>query len=238
VYFQFVQAIKGMGDACRKFDTPVTGGNVSFYNQSPDGPVYPTPTIGMVGLLDRVRDKMTLDFKAAGDAIFLIGKSTGDINSSEYLHKIRKVEFSPAPVFDIEEEFIMQQLIADLIRDKLIESAHDISEGGLFTALLESCFNKMVGVDVVAADYNIRKDAYWFGESQGRVVVSVKSTKLENFKRAVGDHPYEELGYVTAGSVEIDGMNWGHIGDWKEKYDTAIEQLLAGSESESALTPI
>ena len=87
VYYQFVHAIKGMGEACRKFDTPVTGGNVSFYNQNPDGAVYPTPTIGMVGLLENIDDKMTMDFKDEGDIIFLIGKSNDDINSSEYLHK-------------------------------------------------------------------------------------------------------------------------------------------------------
>src|SRR5258708_27370550 len=103
VYYQFVQAIKGMGEACRKFDTPVTGGNVSFYNQNPEGPVYPTPTIGMVGLLDNIKDKMTLDFNEEGDILFLLGISNNDINSSEYLHKIRKVEFSPAPHFEIEE---------------------------------------------------------------------------------------------------------------------------------------
>ena len=93
VYYQFVNALKGMGEACRKFDTPVTGGNVSFYNQGPEGPVYPTPTIGMVGLLDNVNEKMTLDFKAAGDIIFMIGTGSSDINSSEYLHKIHGVEF-------------------------------------------------------------------------------------------------------------------------------------------------
>ena len=85
VYYQFVHAIKGMGEACRKFDTPVTGGNVSFYNQNPDGPVYPTPTIGMVGLLEDINEKMTLDFKEEGDVIYLLGKSTNDINSSQYL---------------------------------------------------------------------------------------------------------------------------------------------------------
>ena len=100
VYYQFVHAIKGMGEACRKFDTPVTGGNVSFYNQNPDGPVYPTPTIGMVGLLEDMNEKMTLDFKEEGDVIYLLGKSTNDINSSEYLHKICGVEFSPAPYFE------------------------------------------------------------------------------------------------------------------------------------------
>ena len=111
VYYQFVHAIKGMGEACRKFDTPVTGGNVSFYNQNPDGPVYPTPTIGMVGLLEDVNNKMTLDFKEEGDVLYLLGQSQNDINCSEYLHKIIGVEFSPAPHFDLEEEFALQQKI-------------------------------------------------------------------------------------------------------------------------------
>ena len=109
VYYQFVHAIKGMGEACRKFDTPVTGGNVSFYNQNPDGAVYPTPTIGMVGLLEDINDKMTMNFKNEDDIIFLIGKSNDDINSSEYLHKVQGVEYSPAPHFDLDEEFALQQ---------------------------------------------------------------------------------------------------------------------------------
>src|SRR4030095_9460825 len=125
VYYQFVYAIKGMSEACKKIDTPVTGGNVSFYNQNPDGAVYPTPTIGMVGLLDSVQRKMTLDFKEEGDVIFLLGNSYNDISSSEYLHKIKKVEMSPAPHFDIEEEFALQQTLARLIADRLVRSAHD-----------------------------------------------------------------------------------------------------------------
>lgn len=235
VYYQFVHAIKGMGEACRKFNTPVTGGNVSFYNQNPDGAIYPTPTIGMVGLLQKVKDKMTLDFKAPGDVIYLIGKSTNDINSSEYLHKIQGIEYSPAPYFDLEEEFVLQEKIMNLIKNRIVESAHDVSEGGLFITLLESCFNRALGVDVVATDYNIRKDAYWFGESQSRVVVSVKPTKIDSFRNIIGDHPHEELGFVTAGAVEIDGMYWGTIENWKTKYDTAIENLLADTASENAL---
>jgi phosphoribosylformylglycinamidine synthase subunit PurL len=238
VYYQFVNAIKGMGEACIKFDTPVTGGNVSFYNQNPDGPVYPTPTIGMVGLLDNVNEKMTMDFKEEGDVIFLIGSSRGDINSSEYLHKIHGVEFSPAPYFNLDEEFALQQKVTELIKNKIIESAHDVSEGGLFTTLIESCFNRSLGVDVVAADINIRKDAYWFGESQSRVVVSVKEENVATFKKILGNHNHEELGIVTGGSIEIDGLNWGFIGEWQEKYDTAIEKLLAGHESQHALTDL
>lgn len=238
VYYQFVHAIKGMGEACRKFDTPVTGGNVSFYNQNPDGPVYPTPTIGMVGLLEDIADKMTLDFKEEGDVIVLIGKSTDDINSSQYLSKICGVELSPAPQFKLEDEFALQQKVSALIKSKLIESAHDVSEGGLFVTLLESAFHRTLGFDVVADNFNIRKDAQWFGERQSRVVVSVKKDKLKELKNALGDHPYEELGVVTSGSVEVDGMEWGTIDEWKEKYDTAIENYLSKEEAGSALSSI
>lgn len=238
VYYQFVQAIKGMGEACRKFDTPVTGGNVSFYNQNPDGPVYPTPTIGMVGLLENIADKMTLDFKEEGDVIVLIGKSSDDINSSQYLNKICGVELSPAPHFELEEEFALQQKVAELIKNNLIESAHDVSEGGLFVTLLESGFCRNLGFDVVAADYNIRKDAQWFGEKQSRVVVTVKAHKFNELKKAMGSHLFEELGIVTSGSVEVDGMEWGEIEEWKEKYDTAIENYLSKEEAGSALGPL
>ncbi len=226
VYYQFVHAIKGMGEACRQFETPVTGGNVSFYNQNPDGPVYPTPTIGMVGLIEDVNNKMTLDFKEEGDVILLIGYSNNDINSSQYLAKICGVELSPAPHFELEEELKLQQKITELISKKLIESAHDVSEGGLFVTLVESAFHRNLGFDVVAADYNVRKDAQWFGEKQSRVVVSVKANKLSEVKVALGNHPFEELGVVTNGSVEVDGMEWGAIETWKEQYDSAIERHL------------
>ncbi|MFI5156536.1 MAG: phosphoribosylformylglycinamidine synthase subunit PurL [Chitinophagales bacterium] len=238
VYFQFVQAIKGMGEACRKFDTPVTGGNVSFYNQSPDGPVYPTPTIGMVGLLERMNDRMTLSFKEEGDLIFLIGESNADINSSEYIHKLQGVEFSPPPHFEIDDEIRVQQKVLELIRKGLVESAHDVSEGGLFIALVESAFSNLLGFDVVASDSDIRKDAYWFGESQSRIIVSVKPERLAEFKKTIGDQHHEEIGFVTSGAVELDGMNWGHIYEWKEKYDSAIDDLLAGTAPDAALSTL
>ncbi len=240
VYFQFVHAIKGMGEACRKFDTPVTGGNVSFYNQSPDGPVYPTPTIGMVGLLNNISEKMTMDFKNPGDLIYLVGESRNDINSSEYLHKIIGEEFSPAPYFDLDEEYNMQQAVHSLIKNKLIASAHDVSEGGLFITLVESGFNRGFGFDTIERAMGIRKDAYWFGEAQGRVVVS---TDKKN-KHAIVDLlqsmnvPFSEIGIVTANEVIVDNENWGRINEWKDKYDNAISNLLKGEEAESALTAI
>ena len=238
VYYQFVNALKGMGEACVKFDTPVTGGNVSFYNQGPDGAVYPTPTIGMVGLLDNVDEKMTLDFKAAGDIIFLIGESGNDINSSEYLHKIHGVEYSPAPAFDLDKEFRLQQKITALIKNKLINTAHDVSEGGLFITLLECCFNRNLGMDVVAADFTIRKDAYWFGEGQSRVVVTVTEANMAAFKKLMADQVYEELGFVTDGSVEVDGMNWGTIDSWKDTYDNAIGNILSAVKADDAIVAL
>lgn len=237
VYYQFVHAIKGMGDACRRFNTPVTGGNVSFYNQNPDGPVYPTPTIGMVGLLDSYRDRMTLGFLEAGDLIYLVGKATNDISSSEYLHKIAGVEYSPAPHFELEEEFQLQASLLQLIRAKQIRSAHDISEGGLFITLLESSFVNGLGF-TIQTDASIRKDAELFGEGQSRVVVSVKPSQKAAFEAMAGNSEFRLLGTVTNGEILIDGENWGVVTEWKNQYDTVIEKLLAGHESEHALSAL
>ncbi len=245
VYFQFVHAIKGMGDACRKFNTPVTGGNVSFYNQNPDGAVYPTPTIGMVGLLEKPEDKMTLSFRQTGDIIILIGTSRNDISSSEYLHKIIGVEFSPAPYFDLEEEYRVQQVVSALIKNKLIQSAHDISEGGLFNALCEKGFFYGLGFAITTRfddlrECGIRPDAYLFGEAQSRVLVSVKPDKLGYVEEALASYgqPYEMVGQVTDGAIWVDSEQWGFIAGWKERYDTSIENLLQGHEGEDALTTL
>ena len=227
VYYQFVKAVTGMGDACKKFNTPVTGGNVSFYNQNPDGPVYPTPTIGMVGILDDFNTRMTLNFKSAGDHIFLVGQQQNDIASSEYLHKLKGVEYSPAPHFNLEEEYAVQSLVSQLIKNKLIQSAHDISEGGLAITLLESGFYSNLGFEVNAIE-GMRKDAFWFGEAQSRVVVSVSSNQLESFKQAAqsANIAITDLGTVTSGNIAVNGNDWGSIAEWKNKYDTAIEKRL------------
>ncbi|OLY91962.1 phosphoribosylformylglycinamidine synthase subunit II [Cnuella takakiae] len=237
VYFQFVNAVKGMGEACRKFDTPVTGGNVSFYNQNPDGPVYPTPTIGMVGLVEDLGKTMSLNFKQEGDVVFLLGSLQNDINSSEYLQKIRGVEFSPAPYFELEEEFALQQKVSELIKAGLLQSAHDLAEGGLIVALLEAGFTNGLGFNVQMVE-GFRKDAYLFGEAQSRVVVSVSAGQVPAFKKALGNLPCYELGTVTASDVIVGGWNWGSILEWKEKYDTAIEKYLAKEEAGGALSMI
>ena len=229
VYFQFVEAVKGMGEACKKFDTPVTGGNVSFYNQNPDGAVYPTPTIGMVGVLDSYENKMTLGFREEGDQIYLLGQSNNDINCSEYLHKICGVEYSPAPHFDLEEEFAVQQAVLKLISEKLIQSAHDISEGGLFITLLESGFVTGYGFEAVQGNSSLRADAFWFGESQSRVVVSVSPSKQHAFETmlAASGIKSELLGKVKGKDVVINGDNWGAIAAWKSPYDEKIGSMMA-----------
>lgn len=244
VYYQFVNAIKGMGEACRKFNTPVTGGNVSFYNQNPDGPVYPTPTIGMVGVVDDLDKKMTLDFKEAGDEIYLIGSWRNDINSSQYLSKIAGVEFSPAPHFELQEEYHLHQVLEGLIENGDIKSAHDISEGGLITTLIEKGFNRGLGFDIISISESgedgsvIRQDAFFFGEGQSRIIVTVEEDKIGSFLRHLGKSKiiHAKLGTVTDGDIKVDNKSWGPISHWKELYDTAIERHLAKAlESEGAL---
>jgi phosphoribosylformylglycinamidine synthase len=167
---------------------------------------------------------MTLDFKNEGDLIFLLGVSRDDIGSSEYVHKILGIEYSPAPYFDLEEEYALQQKVAGLIAKKLVVSAHDVSEGGLFITLAESAFPHGLGFEVSAKAK--RADAYWFGESQSRVVVSVARDKAAAFRTALGGFPAEELGVVTGGGFKVNGANWGRVEEWKEKYDTALEKYM------------
>ena len=234
VYYQFVHALQGMGDACRRFETPVTGGNVSFYNQmQQDGktiPVYPTPTIGMLGVLDDFNNHMTLNFKAAGDTIFLIGSCKNDISSSEYLLRVKGIKHSPAPYFDLDEEVWVQNEIRNLIINQYISSAHDVSEGGLFVTLMESAMPKNLGfsVEKEGNTEGVRADAYWFGESQSRVVVSVSPAQLGGFEAFMKNSksPFSKLGVVTEGGISINGEIWGNIDSWKGVYDDTLGKIM------------
>jgi phosphoribosylformylglycinamidine synthase len=237
VYYQFVHAVKGMGEACRKFDTPVTGGNVSFYNQNPDGPVFPTPTIGMVGLIDDPKEIMSLGFKGEGDALFVIGELQNDINCSEYLHKVLGVAYSPVPYFDLEKEFQLQLKIKELIEEKIISSAHDVSEGGIFITLLESAFENDFGFHITMPNV-IRKDAFLFGEAQSRVMVSVNAVNVKRFQAVMAGFPYTDIGVVSDGEIRVNNQRWGFINEWKEKYNTAIEKALTKEGSLEALVTI
>jgi len=228
VYWQFVGAIKGMKKACEKFETPVTGGNVSFYNQSSDeGPVYPTPTIGMLGLLEKKDNAMTLAFQKEGDLIYLVGKAENDISSSEYLYSYCGVKLSPAPAFDLEDEYQVQQSIKQLIAGKLIQSAHDVADGGLYIALLESAMPKNLGF-AIKTDAAFRKDAYLFGESQSRVVVSVSAEKQQALEATLTNMqvPFTALGQVTTGVCSIDEEIFHPVVEIKPLYDTALEKIM------------
>lgn len=231
VYWQFVEAVKGIGDACRIFETPVTGGNVSFYNQIQKGkqtiPILPTPVIGMLGITSK-DNIMTLAFKQKGDMIYLIGPSKNDINQSQYLIHYHKIKESPAPFFDIKWEAKLQKIILELIRYKLINSAHDVSEGGLFITLLESSLPNHLGFDITT-DSEIRLDAFLFGESQGRVVVSVSEKREPYFldfmiKNKV---PFITLGHVTKGEFRIDDISYGFVYDYENIYINSISKIMS-----------
>lgn len=189
----------------------------------------------MVGLLEDMEQMMTLDFKNEGDIIYLIGRSTDDINSSQYLSRIREVEYSPAPYFDLEEEFALQQKLAALIRDKRVLSVHDVSEGGLFITLCEAGFNRELGFSV-RSKQGIRKDAWLFGEGQSRVVVTVSPDQAANLEKELDGLVFEKLGVVTSGEVIIDQQDWKPITQWKRWYDTSIENYLMKEEASSALS--
>jgi phosphoribosylformylglycinamidine synthase II len=232
-YYQFVHAIKGMGEACRKLGTPVTGGNVSFYNQSVfqdrTEPVYPTPTIGMVGILDDATKQMTFSFKATGDHIYMVGSPYNDINSSEYLRVVHGVQYSHVPHFDLDEECAVQQAVQSLIKNGIIRSAHDVSEGGLFVTLTECAMASGLGFSI-ETDSNFRKDAYLFGESQSRVIVTVDTAHEDELVNYLNGNnvPFSTLGQVQGERLEIDGQDFGPIADWRSLYDNRLGEMMEG----------
>lgn len=226
VYWQFVGAIKGMSAACLKFETPVTGGNVSFYNQSSyEGPVFPTPTIGMIGVLADKSLQTTLNFKNEGDVIYLLGESKNDISSSEYVYSFHKLKNTPAPYFNLDAEHKLQTVISSLISSKLIRSAHDVSDGGLFMNLLESGMVNNLGFEITC-DSSIRKDAFLFGEAQSRAVITVSNTSDVEAELKKLTIPFIKLGVVKGNAIVIDGTNYGLISDFKHSFDTSIETIL------------
>ncbi len=229
VYWQFVEAVQGMGEACKRFSTPVTGGNVSFYNQSSDdGPVFPTPTIGMLGLMDNPDHHMTLNFKNEGDLIYLIGPSTNDIASSEYLYSYLDIKASPAPHFDFETEWRVQESIKTMNRHGWLQSAHDVSDGGLFITLAESAMAANLGFDI-SIDTRHRTDSFLFGESQSRVVISITPDQQQHVVGYLEDSvlPFRHLGTVTKGGFVLDETTIMTVGEAKKLYDNALGRYYA-----------
>jgi phosphoribosylformylglycinamidine synthase subunit PurL len=190
IYWQFKQAIEGMGEACRFFGTPVTGGNVSFYNESPNTAVYPTPTIGMVGLIEGLDKITTSFFKNEGDIIYILGEDYEELGGSEYLKVIHNKVAGDSPQLNLETEKRLQDTILKLIEKKLINSAHDISEGGVICALAECCIindENPVGAEITVP-VKSREDFTLFSESQSRVIVSVSSFKKDEFEKILKEN--------------------------------------------------
>lgn len=217
VYWVFKEAVSGMGDACRKLGTPVTGGNVSFYNENPEGAVFPTPTIGMLGVVDDIVAHTTgISFQKEGDVILLLSPEDwvhkNDINGSEYLDLVHGLTAGDAPHFDLDEEKNIQDVCLSLIRAGLVRSAHDVSDGGLAVCLAESVMaSKGLGirVDLVRSE-GIRTDALLFGEAQSRIVLSVERTMVDRVNRMVENSGAQVtvIGEVTFGPtlLSIDGV--------------------------------
>jgi phosphoribosylformylglycinamidine synthase len=180
IMWQLARAIEGIGEACRALGTPITGGNVSLYNETDGNAIYPTPVIGIVGLLEHADRVVSRRFQAAGDVVLLLGEGRGELGGSEYLKVVHNIVRGLAPAIDLDAERALQTLVVGLAADRLLRSAHDCSDGGLAVTLAESCFDTDgIGADVaidavaVARTTTLNVAAALFGESASRVVVSV-----------------------------------------------------------------
>ena len=247
-FWQLREAVEGVAEACRAFGTPVTGGNVSLYNESPAGVVDPTPTIAMVGLIDDEKHVTTQWFKDEGDVIILIGEIGDEVGGSQFLKICHGRKQGPPPRVDLEHEINVQNAARDLIREGLVKSAHDCSEGGLAVALAECCFNpeKLFGAEInVARASGLRAGAIrkleacatLFNESQSRIVISVAPKNLETTLSILRHRgvPFQHLGKVSGEELRIradsEAFRWS-IADLYDDWFNAIRRAVEG-EAES-----
>jgi phosphoribosylformylglycinamidine synthase len=207
IMWQFVQAVQGIRDACIAFGTPVTGGNVSFYNETDGVAIPPTPTIGMVGLLEKAEHHMTQWFKAEGDVIVLLGRNREELGGSEYLATIHGRTAGTPPWVDLSLEQRLHEVCLAAIAEEILSSAHDTSDGGLAVALAECCVTRPEGplgavIDIEAA---MRPDAFLFGESQSRVIVSLPRRNLARLREIAAAAPFDlqVLGEVRGHRLRI-----------------------------------
>ncbi len=244
VMWQFVLAIEGMKDACEALNVPIVSGNVSFYNETNDLSIYPTPMIGMVGLIEQADLAVTQWFKQAGDVIILLGTTREDLGGTEYLKILHHREQGSPPFLSLETEQAVQACTVALIRLGLVRSAHDCSDGGLAVALAESCISTptgRLGAVVQLPLGRLRRDALFFGESQSRVILSVKPDEAERVLQTAremgvaaskigtvgGDRCVVTLDDVPSGpgakiDVDLDSLfdRWAH----------ALERALTSAE--------
>lgn len=203
-FWQFRECVLGISEACRELDTPVISGNVSFYNETEKDAIYPTPMIGMVGVLDDVEKACTMEFKQEGDTIILLGETKDEIGGSEYLSRIHGLEKGRVPFLNMALEKRTQATLLDAIKNGYIQSAHDLSEGGLAIALAECAINSKIGAKV-NIESDLRKDSILYSESQSRFVITVKSEVVETLKQKLekDEVPYSVLGVVEGEALEV-----------------------------------
>ncbi len=190
IAWQFAEAVRGMGAACRALHTPVTGGNVSLYNETTGKAIFPTPIIGMLGILAHISHATTQTWKAAGDVVALLGETREELGGSEYLKVCHGLLQGRPPMMDLEMEYRVQRCCLEAIQAGLVRSAHDCSDGGLAVALAEACMSnpdRPIGVDVSLAD-PLRPDALLFGESQSRIILSLREADLDRLKAIASHH--------------------------------------------------
>jgi len=234
IYWQFAEAIAGMGEACRFFDTPVTGGNVSFYNESPDRAVYPTPTIGMLGLVEDLSHVTTSYFKNEGDLVYILGEDKEELGGSEYLKVVHKKVEGNSPQIDLPTEKRLQNSVLELIRTKLINSAHDISEGGIVCALAECCIineEQKLGAELIIP-IKSRKDFSYLSETQSRIIVSISKDKKDQFENLIysSKQPFIEIGKVGGLSLKINDDINVLLDEISDLYFNTISRIMTGEK--------
>jgi phosphoribosylformylglycinamidine synthase len=230
VMWQFAQVIQGMRDACTTLNVPVVSGNVSFYNETDGTPIYPTPTIGMVGLIEKVERMMTPWFKAAGDMVVLLGRTREELGGSEYLKWVHGLTRGTPPWIDLKLEQAVQLACLEAIDHNLLSSAHDVSDGGLAVALAECCIvhpERPLGVRIGTHEM-IRGDASLFSESQSRIVVSLKEEKVDRLKEIAARHsvPLQVIGAVGGNRFTIQPLVQLPVDELKTIWSTALAAKL------------
>ncbi|MEK3771616.1 phosphoribosylformylglycinamidine synthase subunit PurL [Paenibacillus sp. FSL R5-0887] len=211
VFWQMERAVDGMAEACRVLDTPVIGGNVSLYNENTTGSIYPTPVVGMVGLVADTDHITTQGFKQEGDSILLLGVTKAELGGSEFQYAVHGVTEGRPPALDLATEKKLLNAVLTSIRGGLVRSAHDLSEGGLAVALAESCISGGIGANVELSANALRSDVALFSESQSRIVLTAAPERAEELKAAIAASgvPVEIIGTVGGDRlrVNLDGVS-------------------------------
>jgi len=229
VYWTFREAVGGMGDACRALNTPVTGGNVSLYNENPNGAIFPTPVVGMLGVVEDIENHvMTPGFKQKHDIVYYIGARRRGLGGSEYIKTIHGLTTGDAPELDLEFELKLQKVLLEAIQHGMVNAAHDISDGGLAVTLAEMAIFSGVGANLSVKDLNGSYIEVLYSEAQSGVVVSVTKEDARALERFFDKHDlfYNELGSVGGSKLIIDEFVEQMVEKLKEEYESAIPKAM------------